>query len=260
MRMKQYVMLGLVCSLFVACTSVVNLPTKKRLAFEPEMISIPQGSFTMGCLNDRDVVDKLGCYPNETIHDVQVKTFYIGKYEVTFDEWDVCEQAKACPHAADEGWGRGKQPLINVSWQDAQIYIKWLNQQTGKHYRLPTEAEWEYAARGGKASAYPWGNNQVNCANARYNLHDCHVKSPIKVGSYRANGFGLHDTAGNVWEWVQDRYTTVNSASMPVGVSQVIRGGAWYNSATHIRSAFRSYELPSRRSAYIGLRLALDSL
>lgn len=258
MQLNRYAVWGLICLLLNACTGAVNLPDSKQFAFEPEMLPIPQGRFTMGCLKERDVVDKYGCYPNENLHEVQIKAFSMGKYEVAFAEWDACEHAKVCPHAEDEGWGRGRQPVINVSWQDAQIYIKWLNQQTGKHYRLPTEAEWEYAARGGNAGAYPWGSTQVSCRNARYNYLDCGVKSPTVVGSYAANGFGLYDTAGNVWEWVQDRYAVNDAALTPVSPQHVLRGGAWYSSATHIRSAFRSYESPNRRSLYNGFRLALN--
>lgn len=231
----------------------------KRLPFEPEMIPIPAGSFTMGCLPERDLIEDMDKCPESELpaHEVSVAAFEMGKYEVTFDEWDACEQAKVCPHAEDEGWGRGRRPVINVSWEDAQIYPKWLNQKTGKNYRLPTEAEWEYAARGGKDGAYPWGRNQIRCEDARYGSFGDYCKQSDKtltVGSYDPNSFGLYDTVGNVLEWTQSNYTTTYDAA--VEQSRVLRGGSWFFIPLFLRSAYRDGYYPTLRNNNIGFRIS----
>lgn len=174
---------------------------------------------------------------------------------MTFDEWDACAQAKACPHAQDEGWGRGRRPVINVSWSDVQLYIQWLNQQTGKNYRLPTEAEWEYAARGNKVGAYPWATNQINCKQARYAGTNCKTESTVEVGSYAANSFGLYDTVGNVWEWVQDHYTENYQAVEQVDY-RVLRGCSWLFGPQSVRSTNRNWNFPTLRFNFIGFRIA----
>lgn len=234
-----------------------TVQTKTRLPFEPEMVAIPAGSFTMGCLPERDLIQGMDKCPDNELpaHEVKVVAFYMGKYEVTFDEWDACEKAKVCPHAKDEGSGRGRRPVINVSWDDIQIYLKWLNQQTGKNYRLPTEAEWEYAARGGKKGAYPWGTNQISCDRARYGYTDCKLNFTVEVGSYTANGFDLYDTAGNVYEWVQDRYTAKYGAAVQ-SEYRVLRGGPWSSSSYYVRSAYHGGFNPSRRDNHVGFRIS----
>lgn len=224
----------------------------------------------MGCIEGRDDMNG-GCDGDEKpAHTVNFPAFQIGKYEVTFDEWDACEHAGACPHAYDAGWERGKHPVINVSWNDiTQKYIPWLNQQTGKRYRLPTEAEWEYAARAGGESAYPWGGNSLNCnqANYGYDSEECKASNKTKiVGSHAANAWGLYDMVGNVLEWVQDCYGSdyyrSSAASDPQGPSsgtyRLLRGGSWNNYSKSVRSASRSRLIPDSRSYGIGFRLALD--
>jgi len=165
----------------------------------PEMVWIPAGSFRMGDIQG-------GGYDYEQpVHRVSVDRFAMGRYEVAFTEYDQFAEATGRDKPDDEGWGRGNRPVINVSWNDATAYAQWLSQQTGKHYRLPTEAEWEYAARAGTETKYWWGNeigvNKANCDNDscgdRFNY-------TARVGSFVANPFGLYDTVGNVWEYVQD--------------------------------------------------------
>ncbi|OQX05258.1 MAG: hypothetical protein BWK73_34100 [Thiothrix lacustris] len=234
---------------------------------EPEMVSIPAGTFTMGCDGKRDDVEG-GCSDDEKpAHKVSISAFQMAKTEVTFDQWDACEKAEVCPHAEDEGWGRGNLPVINVSWDDiTQKYIPWLNKETGKTYRLPTEAEWEYAARGGTDTAYSWGNaiwkGNVNCDNSA-----CGDKFDYTapVGSFAANGYGLHDMNGNVWEWCQDWYTSDYYASSPAsnpkgavrGASRVLRGGSWFYDAQYVRSAYRLHFTPGYRFNFMGFRLVL---
>lgn len=236
-----------------------------RVDFEPEMVNIPAGTFTMGCDGKRDDVEG-GCSGYEKpAHKVTLNAFQMGKYEVTFDQWDECEKAKVCPHAEDQGWGRGDRPVINVSWDDiTQKYIPWLNQATGKDYRLPTEAEWEYAARGGADTAYPWGNaigkGNANCVAGGGDKFD-HT-SP--VGSFAANAYGLYDMNGNVWEWVQDRWhgdykgAHVDGSAWESGDSayRVLRGGSWSSTPRFVRSADRFSIAPDYRSNFIGFRLA----
>ena len=237
---------------------------------EPEMVSIPAGIFTMGCQLGRDDATKGGCNDDEKpYHAVSIKAFQMGKYEITFNEWDKCENDNFCPHADDMGWGRDKRPIISVSWDDInQKYLPWLNQKTGKNYRLPTEAEWEYAARAGKDTAFPWGTtlgiNQANC-DACGSAWDNKQTAP--VGSFAANGYSLHDTSGNIWEWVMDCYTdsyvgapTDGTAryGCKVGTLRSARGGSWYNRGKNIRSAARSGFPSNSRQDRIGFRLAID--
>ena len=162
----------------------------------PEMVVIPAGSFRMG---------KSGTYATVPVHSVRIASFEMSKYEVTFEEYDAFTDATGRERADDEGWGRGRRPVINVSWHDAVAYTQWLSSQTGEHYRLPSEAEWEYAARAGSTTLYSWGNdigrNRANCYGCGSQWDR---KQTAPVGSFNANRWGLHDMHGNVKEWVQD--------------------------------------------------------
>jgi formylglycine-generating enzyme required for sulfatase activity len=125
--------------------------------------------------------------------------FAIGRYPVTFDEYDRFCETRRREKPSDNGWGRGRRPVVNVSWLDAQDYISWLSQETGLAYRLPSEAEWEYACRAGTATRYSFGDVLAR-DNANYAASGLHHTT--EVGDYRANPWGLHDMHGNVWEWV----------------------------------------------------------
>ena len=148
-------------------------------------------------------------------HWVQVPAFEIGRYPVTFAQWDACMAAGGCRHMPDDlGWGRGQQPVINVSWKDAQEYVRWLTRVTGEHWRLPTEAEWEYAARAGTKTPFSTGacitTRQANY-DGNYDYNNCGAETVYRgntqpVGSYPANPWGLYEVHGNVWEWVEDQY------------------------------------------------------
>lgn len=240
-----------------------SAPSTGKKWFEPDMVSIPAGTFTMGCDPTRDNVGGGGCESDEQpTRRVSIGAFQMAKTEVTFEQWDACATAGVCIKADDAGWGRGKRPVINVSWNDVQVYLKWLSQQTGKRYQLPTEAQWEYAARANRNTAYPWGNT-INCNNANYG--QCKTDRTKPVGTYSANNFGLHDTSGNVWEWVQDCYkdtyqgAPVNGAarSACTGSDRVLRGGSWYNDPQPLRSAYRHGNTPDRRTNKLGFRPAL---
>jgi formylglycine-generating enzyme required for sulfatase activity len=168
-------------------------------------------------------------------HQVTIgEPFGVGRYEVTFDEWDACVKGGGCNDykPSDQGWGRGRRPVINVSWDDAQAYVAWLSKKTGQPYRLPSEAEWEYAARAGTTSRYWWGNDVPTSKQANFGDH---VNKTSKVGSYPANPWGLHDMNGNVWEWVEDCWNESyegapnDGSAWPSGDCgrRVRRGGSW---------------------------------
>jgi len=165
----------------------------------PEMVVIPGGSFLMGSPESEDG-HQSDEGPQRT---VTIRSFAMGTTEVTFADYDRCTAAGVCEKADDQGWGRGTRPVINVNWDDATQYAKWLSEQTGKRYRLPTEAEWEYAARGGTTSAYWWGSeigrNRANCGGCG---SEWDAKQTAPVRSFAKNSFGLYEVSGNAWEWV----------------------------------------------------------
>ena len=226
------------------------------------MVEIPKGRFRMGDMGGDE-------YDSEKpVHRVTVPAFKMGKFEVTFAQWDACVADGGCGgyRPDDEGWGRGNRPVINVSWDDVQGFIAWLNDKTGGNFRLPTEAEWEYATRAGSTTEYSWGNsigsNRANC------YEDCgdRWESTAPVGSFSANAWGLHDMHGNVSERVQDCYNdSYVGASSDGGAwesgdcsRRVIRGGSWFHDRWSLRSASRLRYARSGRSYFQGFRLAQD--
>ena len=167
------------------------------------MVVLPAGSFIMG-----SPATEQGHQPSEEPqHQVTIaKLFAVSKFALTFDEWDTCVNYGDCPQGVtDSGWGHGQQPVINVTWGDAQHYVAWLSKMTGKTYRLLTEAEYEYAARAGATTTYPWGDD---IGNGNSNCKGCGSRwdntQTAPVGSFAANAFGLFDMVGNVWGWVED--------------------------------------------------------
>ena len=225
----------------------------------PEMVVIPAGSFQMGC------VSGVGCYDKEQpVHQVTIpQALAIGKYEVTFEEYDRFTMPTG--RVDDNGWGRGRRPVINVSWQDAKDYVRWLSQETGESYRLLSESEWEYAARAGTVTAYSWGNEidsgRANCDGCGSQWDDSQT---APVGSFSANGFGLHDMHGNVWEWVEDCWNgSYNGAPSNGGAWQqgncswrVLRGGSWLNLPWDLRSANRGWLTTGVGLDDVGFRVA----
>ena len=228
----------------------------------PEMVEVPAGSFTRGSPPDepgRD--DDEGPQREVTIP----RPFAVGKYEVTFAQWDACHDDGACNYKPEDEWGGGDQPVMRVNWHDAQEYVAWLGERTGKSYRLLTEAEWEYVARAGSETAYWWGDD-VGSGNA--NCKGCGSqwdgKQTAPVGSFAANDFGLHDTAGNVWEWVQDCYHSSYDGAPKDGSAwedggdcrRVLRGGSWDFEPRLVRSAIRYWLNPDFRRYSYGFRVA----
>lgn len=207
-------------------------------------VSIPAGSFLMGDIFRGGNANK------RPVHTVYLNSYSISMYEVTFDQYDMFCDATGRSKPSDYGWGRGRRPVINVSWQDAKAFCDWLSLKTGQTIRLPTEAQWEKAARGTDQRKYPWGNGDPNSSLANYNVN---VGKTMLVGSYPSgvSPYGVHDMAGNVWEWCLDWYDSgyysVSPGSNPQGPSsgkyRVLRSGAWNQGPTNIRCAFRGYGL-----------------
>ena len=238
-------------------------PTIQRLPFEPEMVFVKGGTFTMGA--------------GSKTQEVSLSDFYIGKYPVTFNEYDAYCEATQTPKPRDSNWGRGKRPVINVSWHDAVKYSEWLSGETKKTYRLPTEAQWEFAARGGtlsKGFAYSgsndlhevgwfWENSGDKKLSGEWKI-DVITKNNCRthpVGELKPNELGIFDMSGNVWEWCSDWYGDYSSELQhnPIGAvegsNRVYRGGSWLNNALRCRLTYRSHNTPSIGYNNLGFRL-----
>ncbi len=200
-------------------------------------------------------------------HTVQLAGFAIAAHEITFDEYDAFARATGRRRPADQGWGRGARPVINVSWEDASAYARWLSAQTGAHYRLPIEAEWEFVARSGTRTRYWWGEDLIK---NRANCFDCgSTDSGVqtsRVGSFPANAWGVYDMTGNVREWVQDCYVPNYSRAPDDGravdvggcVDRVVRGGAYSSPSDQLRSASRDRVEAQVRLDNLGFRVVRE--
>jgi formylglycine-generating enzyme required for sulfatase activity len=234
----------------------------KECASCPEMIVIPAGSFVMGSPDDE------GTDSERPQHKVTIsKRFAVSRFLVTFAQWDACMAHGGCEHPADDrGWGRGLIPVTDISWNDAQRYVAWLSKQTGKQYRLLSEAEWEYAARAGRDDRYPWGSDlgvgRANCPGWGSEWED---KQPSPVGTFPPNSFGLYDMIGNLWEWVEDSWHPDYDGAPQDGSvwgggddsKRVTRGGSWGVTAGECYSAYRDFARPPDFRNYIfGIRVA----
>jgi formylglycine-generating enzyme required for sulfatase activity len=236
----------------------------------PEMTVVPAGEFMMGSPAGEE-----GRYDNEGQQRkvVIAKAFAVGKFEVTFAEWDACVAAGGCKHKPeDQGWGRGKRPVINVSWDDiTKEYLPWLSRKTGKSYRLLSEAEWEYAARAGTTTPFSTGRT-ITPEQANFNgdstyggsAKGVYRQKTVEVGTFPANTFGLHDMHGNVWEWVADCYKDSYAGAPADGSavtsgdcgSRVLRGGCWDYIPRNLRSADRDRDPSGSRNSIYGFRVA----
>jgi formylglycine-generating enzyme required for sulfatase activity len=229
----------------------------------PEMIVVPAGTFSMGTpadeANRKDSED-----PRHTV--TIAHAFAVSRYALTFEDWDACGAFGDCdPQLDDSGYGRGAQPVINVTWDDAQRYVAWLSRMTGKPYRLLSEAEYEYATRAGTTTAYWWGNDigkgNADCDGCGSRWDD---KQPAPAGSFAANGFGLYELGGSVWEWVADCWNkdyngapADGSAWMPGDCKRhVVRAGSWGDNPPSVRSGNRYNLTGGNRNNYTGFRVA----
>jgi formylglycine-generating enzyme len=250
-----------------------TLPATKKqvIVIEPAMVTVQGGTFDMGDTFN-ETSDRGGEKP---VHTVRLDGYKIGKYEVSFEEYDSFCEATNRLKPNDENWGRGKQPVINVHWADAVAYCQWLKDSTGKNYRLPTEAEWEYAARErGKKVRFGNGKNTANPTELNfdgsaafkkdYSILGEYRNKAVKVDSLSANALGLHHMSGNVLEWCSDFYgnygksAVSNPQGAATGAYRVIRGGSWRNSPLGCRASFRGYSTHTFQGYYLGFRVALS--
>jgi formylglycine-generating enzyme required for sulfatase activity len=225
----------------------------------PELVIVPSGEFDMGS----------NAKPTEQpVHHVSIrKNFAVSRRVVTFAEWDRCVALSGCKFSPpDHGWGRGDRPVTDVSWDDAEQFAAWLSKTTGKSYRLPTEAEWEYAARGGSTTPYWWGK-EVGAGHAQ--CAECggsQSGGTAPVGSFRPNAFGLYDSAGNAAEWVEDCWNSSYHGAPNDGSAwtngdcslRVLRGGSFADKAMAVRSSARFRYDEDVRYYANGFRVARD--
>ncbi|MCF6197931.1 MAG: SUMF1/EgtB/PvdO family nonheme iron enzyme [Hyphomicrobiaceae bacterium] len=232
----------------------------------PSMVVVSKGSFLMGSSS--------GDNDEKPVRWVTIgKPFAVGRFEVTFKEWGACVSGGGCKgyQPKDQGWGKGKRPVINVSRNDARTYLKWLKKKTGKSYRLLSEAEWEYVARAGTTGAFSWPD-KISTAKANYDgthtydgsFKGNYRKETVPVDSFEANAFGLYNVHGNVWEWVEDCYkgsyegapvdgSAITTEKCLIGV---LRGGSWANYPAYLRSANRYWYKSVDRYDFVGFRVA----
>ena len=232
----------------------------KDCAACPEMVIVPTGSFMMGSSSSEKGRDS----DEGPQHRVRIaQPFAVGVYEVTFAEWDACVSVGGCNGygPADRGWGRGQRPVIYVSWNDAQAYVKWLSNKTGKRYRLLSEAEWEYVARARTETPFHFGMT-ISKNQANYNRN--YGAQTMEAGSFPSNGYGLYDVHGNVDEWVQDCWNDSYSGAPTDGSAwtsgdcsgRVLRGGSWDSEHRNLHSADRDWGPANYRSIRTGFRVA----
>ena len=249
----------------------------------PEMVVIPAGRFRMGDINGHSPT-RGGVSREKPVHEVRIaQPFMLGRYEVTFAEYDRYAQATGKTKPDDRGRGRGNYPVSSVNWEDAQGYVKWLSQETGQRYRLPSEAEWEYAARAGSTSVYSFGNDETRLCQwgngadetpppdggylmqEHTTCRDGYAFATAPVGSFKRNAWGVADMIGNVKEWVEDCWhfdyqgAPVDGSAWVSGDNceyRVVRGGSFISGPVKVRPAYRNGEDPNERYSTQGFRLA----
>jgi formylglycine-generating enzyme required for sulfatase activity len=237
-----------------------------------DMVELPAGHFLMGDIHGVGEADEL------PVHRVEIKPFAMGRFEVSYEQFDLFSRMTKQP-LLPARWGRGSRPVVGVSWQDAMEFIEWVSEASGVRLRLPTEAEWEYAARAGSASRYSYGDDEAllceygNIADSStaigWRNKSCSdgYETTAPVGSFKPNAFGLYDMHGNVWEWIGDcwfdTYRKAPSDGRPWLKSSACavrsqRGGSWFYGAEEARSSYRSQGDEFDKSVTLGFRLAKD--
>lgn len=227
----------------------------------PTMIRVPTGSFRMGGPSGVVAADEV---PR---HEVNIKSFMVSVYEITYAEYDKFARANKRKLPKSTGLDRKLHPVADVSWDETLAYTKWLSKQTGKNYRLLSEAEWEYVARAGSRTSYWWGttagSSNAHCFDCK---SDFNTSKPAKVGTYKPNAFGLYDTAGNLYEWVHDCYHRNYKGAPDDGSvweggdceNRIVRGGAFRSPASSMRSENREKFKSGRGQYNVGIRIARD--
>ena len=259
MQTKKIILSVLTLGLLtLGISSFTNHQNSLQTATYPEMITVEGGTFTMGNEHGEGKADE------QTTHQVKLKTFKIAKTETTVAQWRAFCTAtgRTMPEAPRWGW-INNDPIVNVSWEDAVAYTKWLSKKMKTKYRLPTEAEWEYAARGGnlsKADEYSGGSSLDNVgwydANSGGQTQAVATKIP--------NELGIYDMSGNVWEWCKDWYSEYSNApqtnpkGLTSGAYRVMRGGSWEYSAAYCHVDYRFFNAPSNRDKDVGFRVVLS--
>jgi formylglycine-generating enzyme required for sulfatase activity len=244
--------------------------TFKECAACPEMVVVPAGTFTMGA-PPREAIREADEGPTHPV--TFARAFAVGKFSVTFDEWDVCAAEGGCKRYRpdDQGWGRGRRPVINVSWSDAKGYVAWLSRKTGKRYQLLSESAREYVTRAGTTTPFWWGTT-ITTRLANFDGNYTYAGSPkgefrqrtVPVDSFAPNPWGLYQVHGNVWEWTEDCWNEnyqgapANGAAWTTGNcrERVVRGGSWIGEARFLRAANRDKIVAANRSHSIGFRVA----
>ncbi|NTW34196.1 MAG: formylglycine-generating enzyme family protein [Bacteroidetes bacterium] len=243
----------------LTCFFVTNITAQTKPQIE--WVNIPGGIFIMG--SDTGEVNR---HDDEAQLQVTISAFKMSKYEITFEQYNMFCKATGKVKPDDKGWGQGKHPVINVSWDDANAFSEWMG------CRLPTEAEWEYACRAGSDTPFNTGDN-LTTSQANYdgnypynnNVKGKYLKKTLAVGSFAPNAFGLYDMHGNVWEWCSDFYSdySLDLQTNPKGPSsgkyRVRRGGGWGDSSQACRSAFRDSGDPSGSGTGIGFRIVTNN-
>jgi formylglycine-generating enzyme required for sulfatase activity len=230
----------------------------------PDMVVIPAGSYLMGSPDSE--ASRIGTEQQRRV--AITYALAVSRFDITFDEWGACVRDGGCDgySPSDQGWGRGRRPVINVSWNDAQTYVSWLNRKTGHAYRLLSQTEWEYAARAGTATAFFFGD-ALSPGLANYGgtngVNGARSKRTTPVGRFKPNGFGLYDMAGNVWQWTQDCWSDYYAGPLDGAPAltgdcnrRALRGGAWNVGAANLRAAFRGRVPVESRKDIIGFRVA----
>jgi len=255
--MKLYQYFSVICIVWLCVTQTACAP-QLQAAFKdceecPEMINIPAGTFLMGSDPFTNVANEF----EKPQHRVQIQAFAMGKYEVTQEQWYA-----VMGYNPSVNKGR-KLPVENISWDEAGLFAQKISQKTGKNYRLPTEAEWEYAARAGTTTTYFWGEDKKQTKEYAWYDSISENKSQI-VGLKKPNQFGLYDMFGNVWEWTQDCWNenyngAPNDGSAWIAgncsTKRVMRGGEWGSHPDGLRSAFRFYSSANGGFQYLGIRV-----
>src|SRR5258706_1559273 len=251
------------CAPLLAATGAPSARVQALLRSVSEDVQqLAAGRYRMG-----DAEPDLGDAAERPAHAVSVPRFHLARHAVTFAQYDAYTEATRRPRADDAGWGRGQRPVVHVSWEDAQAFIAWLNERSGQHYRLPSEAEWEYAARAGSLAHFPWGEHYVgDLANGAGTAGADRYEHTAPVGSFPANAWGLYDMVGNVEQWVADCYRESylgapgdGSAVRDEPSAQRVRpGGPWGLCPRFLRADYRNSAHPRRHSGGIRLRPARD--